>query len=187
MGIRSEEGHLISARRRSATPEPDARPCIAARPIVKALALIVVVLGLVAALGVRLSNNGVLAKEVYTPQPEPLIHRTVGTPVIISCIGDSITGSYPPVMQRLLDERYGAGAFVVNMLGESGAGLQRTSNDPYIGRPNWPRALNAHSDVVTIMLGTNDSRGGNWRDEVRPCLLVGVPLPTQTCPLYVFL
>lgn len=76
----------------------------------------------------------------------------------IACVGDSITAlGWPNEMQKDLNAKY-PGKFSVINFGECGSTLQRNGNSPYIHRPAWPEVLNSNSDVIIIMLGTNDAK-----------------------------
>ncbi len=88
-------------------------------------------------------------------------------PVRVSCIGDSITysaftgkreeTSYPAQLQKKL----GAG-FEVRNFGVSGATMLKSGNLPYWGLPAFKDAQAFEPDIVTIKLGTNDSKPENW-------------------------
>lgn len=86
----------------------------------------------------------------------------------VACVGDSITRgafvwrrtkrSYPAQLQVLLDER-----FCVRNFGVNGHAVQQTADRPYWRSPAFALSSSCEPDVVLIMLGTNDSRGDNWR------------------------
>lgn len=75
------------------------------------------------------------------------------------------TGGYPQILQGLL----GAGYNVTNF-GNSGKTMLKRGlcGPPMVGdcaywdTPTWPAALTSTPDIVTIMLGTNDAKQGNW-------------------------
>lgn len=81
----------------------------------------------------------------------------------ISCIGNSITQgarlenpaveAYPAQLQRLLGYDY-----EVSNFGVSGKTLMKRTANPYVSTANYKDALNSQPDIVTIKLGTNDSR-----------------------------
>jgi len=89
----------------------------------------------------------------------------------VACIGDSITEgynlenpeieAYPAVLQSLLGEKYAVGNF-----GMSAHTMMNKGNHPYMnsdeGRFRFQESLAFCPDVVTIMLGTNDSKAMNW-------------------------
>jgi len=97
-------------------------------------------------------------------------HATVPTnaPPKIACIGDSITeGSglnspgteaYPARVQRLLGTNY-----VVRNYGVSGRTLLKKGDFPYWKESAYVQSRNWGPDIVTIKLGTNDSKPYNWR------------------------
>lgn len=86
----------------------------------------------------------------------------------VACIGDSITEgsglgnplveSYPARLQRVL----GAG-YQVRNFGVSGRTLLRKGDFPYWNEGAYTQSRNFEPDIVTIMLGTNDSKPYNWR------------------------
>lgn len=88
-------------------------------------------------------------------------------PVKVACIGDSITygsqienkseDSYPAVLQKLLGEGY-----EVTNYGKSARVMLQKGDNPYGEDPNCEAALSSLPDIVTIMLGTNDSKPHNW-------------------------
>jgi len=88
-------------------------------------------------------------------------------PVKVACVGDSITyghgiadrehDAYPGALAALLGEKYE----VVNF-GISGRTLTDTGDSPYMAEQIYRDALAFNPDVVTIKLGTNDSKPFNW-------------------------
>lgn len=86
----------------------------------------------------------------------------------VACIGDSITEgsglgnpaleSYPAKMQRLLGADY-----QVRNFGVSGRTLLRQGDFPYWKESAFTQSQAWDPDIVTIMLGTNDSKPYNWR------------------------
>ena len=87
--------------------------------------------------------------------------------VKVACIGNSITegyaladpskDSYPAVLQQMLGEGY-----QVENFGLSGHTLLMKGNQPYMARQRYKEALAFNPDIVTIKLGTNDSKPVNW-------------------------
>ena len=83
-------------------------------------------------------------------------------------MGDSITrgtfvwrrkiNAYPAQLQTMLGER-----FQVQNFGVNGHAAQRTADLSYWSSDAFQSSTAFRPDVVLIMLGTNDSRGGNWR------------------------
>jgi lysophospholipase L1-like esterase len=78
------------------------------------------------------------------------------------CLGDSITqaGAYVSALQTALGKQW-----VVTNLGNSGATLLKKGDKPYSRLPQFAQAIQFKPDVVTIMLGTNDSKPGNWTNK----------------------
>ncbi|WP_308992185.1 GDSL-type esterase/lipase family protein [Mariniflexile litorale] len=81
----------------------------------------------------------------------------------VVCIGNSITEgwhgnpSYVPTLQKLLGTDY-----IVENNGKSGATLLKKGNKPYYMQDAFSRALKSNADIITIMLGTNDTKSQNW-------------------------
>ena len=107
----------------------------------------------------------------YVAKPDCTIPPKQAGTVTISCVGDSITaGGWPQIMQQNLNTKYGVGAYNVINFGECGSTMQRHADSPYDQRPSWPKVLNTSSDIIVIMLGTNDAKdlsdGGppNWEN-----------------------
>ena len=94
-------------------------------------------------------------------------------PTHVACVGDSITygylasspsASYPSDLQKML----GSSVSVMNF-GHSGATLLSTGDTPYQKQSEYTAATSFVSGAgasarvaVVIMLGTNDSKPGNW-------------------------
>lgn len=88
-------------------------------------------------------------------------------PIRIACVGDSITeefgvsspfNAYPMQLQRML-----GGGYLVGNFGNSGKTLLKNGNDPYWTTDSFKNALAFKPDIVTIMLGTNDTKPDNWK------------------------
>jgi acyl-CoA thioesterase I len=89
-------------------------------------------------------------------------------PVKVACVGDSITegsgvdnptvNAYPVVLGRLLGTNYQTRNF-----GVSGRTLLRKGDFPYWKETAFRNATNYAPDIVTIKLGTNDSKPYNWK------------------------
>jgi acyl-CoA thioesterase I len=100
-----------------------------------------------------------------------------GQVIKVACIGDSITegagvnnptvNAYPVVLGRLLGTNYQTRNF-----GVSGRTLLKRGDYPYWNEAAFRSATNYAPDIVTILLGTNDSKPYNWRykDEFVPDL-----------------
>ena len=86
----------------------------------------------------------------------------------IACVGDSITRgtfvwrrkkrSYPAQLQTSLGDRC-----CVRNFGVNGHAVQQTADRPYWSSDAFTLSSAFQPDVVLIMLGTNDSRGDNWK------------------------
>ena len=90
-------------------------------------------------------------------------------PVKVACIGDSITNfamgsgrdkAYPAQLQEMLGEGY-----AVENFGVSGATMVKDGDLPYWGLNAFTKAKEFQPDIVTIKLGTNDSKPQNWNAE----------------------
>jgi lysophospholipase L1-like esterase len=87
--------------------------------------------------------------------------------VKVACIGDSITfgygladratQSYPAQLQTLLGNGYLVGNFGVN-----GATVQKSTAKSYWRTSQYRSSKTFAPNIVVIMLGTNDSKSGNW-------------------------
>ena len=85
----------------------------------------------------------------------------------VACVGDSITagvgardprsGSYPALLQERLGKRY-----EVRNFGVSARTMLRSGDHPYHKENAFREALAFKPDIVTILLGTNDSKPQNW-------------------------
>jgi len=90
---------------------------------------------------------------------------------LVACVGDSITygygisnrnyNSYPAQLGRMLQEV--DNEWETQNFGVNGATLLRKGNKPYVQQSAYNQALAARTDVVIIMLGTNDSKPNNWQ------------------------
>lgn len=86
----------------------------------------------------------------------------------IACVGDSITRgtfvwrrkkmSYPAQLQKALGE-----GFCVRDFGVNGHAVQQTAERPYARSKAFTLSSAFAPDIVLIMLGTNDSRGDDWK------------------------
>jgi len=86
--------------------------------------------------------------------------------VRVACIGNSITegdglakmslDNYPLQLAMLLGDSYKVFNF-----GKSGRTMLKKGDSPYWNESVFTEALNSEPDIVTILLGTNDSRSAN--------------------------
>ncbi len=89
--------------------------------------------------------------------------NSLSAQIKVACIGDSITEgwngnpSYVPTLQQLLGENY-----IVENDGKSGATVLKNGNVPYWKQNAFAKAMKCDADIVTIMLGTNDTKAKNW-------------------------
>lgn len=91
-------------------------------------------------------------------------------PQILACVGDSITQgvgakrgqSWPAQAQKTLGEKW-----KVHNFGLSGTTLMNSGNKPYQKSKQFKAALSSNSDVVVIMLGTNDTKPANWKNSAK--------------------
>ena len=95
-----------------------------------------------------------------------VVSCTQKQPVKIACIGDSITEciemyNYPIQLDSIL----GPGYNVLNC-GRSSATLLKLSETPIWGCTEFYNAFAFEPDIITIKLGTNDSKPENWNEEV---------------------
>ena len=91
----------------------------------------------------------------------------VAQPLKVACVGDSITegagvdnaavNAYPIVLGLLLGTNYQTRNF-----GLSGTTMLKKGDSPYWAAPQFKAATNFLPDIVTIKLGTNDSKPQNW-------------------------
>lgn len=89
-------------------------------------------------------------------------------PKRIACIGDSITNGgglgveafYPTQLDVMLGDDYA----VLNC-GESGATMQSNGNKPYWKEKDLSNVFVFQPEIITIMLGTNDSKNFVWDAE----------------------
>ena len=96
-----------------------------------------------------------------------LISACSNGPVRVACIGDSITeGSglewesrhaYPVRLDSILGNRY-----TVLNCGRGSATMLKDGNYPYWGRDEFSNVFVFLPDIITIKLGTNDTKPFNW-------------------------
>lgn len=88
----------------------------------------------------------------------------------VACVGDSITyghgvknwtkNAYPFQLREMLGDGY-----CVNNFGYSDRTLLSTGNKPYTKEKLYKQSLDFNPDIVIIMLGTNDTKSKNWKDQ----------------------
>ena len=89
--------------------------------------------------------------------------NSLSAQIKVDCIGDSITEgwngnpSYVPTLQQLLGKDY-----IVQNNGKSGATVLKKGNVPYWDQKAFAKAMRSDADIITIMLGTNDTKSKNW-------------------------
>ena len=106
-----------------------------------------------------LTDIGNWLKARQTPKPDA---------IRVACIGNSITDGhgidmataygYPALLQKKLGDKYW-----VKNFGVSGRTMLNKGNQPYMNELAWKDAQAFKPDVVIIKLGTNDSKGINWK------------------------
>lgn len=122
------------------------------------------VTGLIAVLVFFGYANGVLA----AGESKPVNVAAYKDRIKMACIGDSITegygcggdGRYVTVLGRALGSKW-----ELANLGVSGATMLKNGDKPYNKLGQYGAALAMKPDVVTIALGTNDSKPQNWKSK----------------------
>eukprot|EP01046_Picozoa_sp_COSAG06_P005936 COSAG06_NODE_271_length_18677_cov_157.113360_7_plen_369_part_00 len=103
------------------------------------------------------------------PSQQPV--APVRSATTVACVGDSITAgylsscglNYPNQLQALLGEQY-----AVTNYGVGGRTMFKTVHLPpgdhasYWSTPQYAAALNSSSEIVVLMLGTNDAMAKRW-------------------------
>ena len=96
-------------------------------------------------------------------EPQAPVDTSVhAAPIVIACIGDSITArgnpnGYPSQLGRMLGDKWR-----VDNYGISGSTLMIIGRNAYQKKELLQQALDSKPDVVVIMLGTNDSKPYAW-------------------------
>ena len=104
------------------------------------------------------------ASVAKVPGPQAPVDTTIHEPpIVLACIGDSITArgnpnGYPSQLGRMLGDKWR-----VENYGISGTTLMNIGSNAYQKKEQLPLALAAKPDVVVIMLGTNDSKPYAWK------------------------
>lgn len=94
--------------------------------------------------------------------------QETGDKIRVACVGNSITfgagipnrdkDSYPAVLEQMLGSDY-----TVRNFGISARTLLRKGDHPYMNEPIFQEALAFQPNIVTIKLGTNDTKSQNWK------------------------
>ena len=108
-----------------------------------------------------------LAACARKPGCRPVEVSLYDRPIRVACVGDSITlgagiqdsqgGRYPSQLAKMLGEKWD-----VQVFGSGGSTLLKKGDKPYWDQQVFEQALAFKPDVVTIKLGTNDSKPRNW-------------------------
>ena len=96
----------------------------------------------------------------------PVAVESFSKPIRVACVGDSITqgvgasrgNSYPSQLGKFLGPKWEVGNF-----GVSGTTMLKQGDNPYFKQGAFTNAQKFNPDVVIIMLGTNDTKGQNWK------------------------
>lgn len=88
--------------------------------------------------------------------------------VRVACVGDSLTygygvsnwvkNNYPTQLGGML-----GGEYCVNNYGYSGHTASKTGDRPFTSEKLYRQSLDFAPNVVVIMLGSNDTKSGNWK------------------------
>ena len=91
-------------------------------------------------------------------------------PIRVACVGDSITyghgikdrenDTYPGLLKYMLGDKYD-----VRNFGVSGTTTMMGTDMPYMNEQAYKDALEFNPNIVTIKLGTNDSKPYNWKEQ----------------------
>lgn len=84
----------------------------------------------------------------------------------IAAVGDSITAEHTPFAgySRYLANVIGSEYTVVNF-GQSGHTVQRLADLPYTESKNYQESILFRPNIVLVMLGTNDTKPQNWKND----------------------
>lgn len=91
-------------------------------------------------------------------------------PIRVACVGDSITyghgirdrehDTYPGLLSAKLGDKYD-----VRNFGVSGSTTMMGTDMPYMNEQAYKDAMAFNPQIVTIKLGTNDSKPYNWKEK----------------------
>jgi hypothetical protein len=106
------------------------------------------------------------------------VAASAASKIKVACVGNSITAGnsmYPPYLQTLL----GSGYQVENE-GVGATTLLKKGDVPYWTQGRLKQALAFNPNIVTIKLGTNDTKSQNWvptprRTTYRPASIISFP------------
>jgi len=93
------------------------------------------------------------------------LHSSVIAQIKVSCIGASVAAGYGVAPSEAYPAQVGVilgNGWNVGNFGESGSTLLHRADYPYIERTNYPLSLSFAPNIVTIELGSNDSKPYNW-------------------------
>lgn len=112
---------------------------------------------------------GFLGWSFYKENKELFVGQKKDERISIACVGDSLTFSrsytedvhlYPTYLAEMLGDGY-----KVTNYGIGGTCVQEDLNYPYTSTRAYKASVESKSDILIIMLGTNDIWGSGWRDE----------------------
>ncbi len=91
----------------------------------------------------------------------------------VACIGNSITAgfglqnpqqeSYPAILNEMLENKYGENVYEVKNYGISARTLLMKGDLPWMKESYFEAVLEYNPQIVTIKLGTNDTKPHNWK------------------------
>lgn len=91
-----------------------------------------------------------------------LIPSTIMAKTVLACVGNSITerggsNGYVALVAKKLGSEY-----EVKNFGLSGRTMCKNGNAPYWKEKKFKELFELKPDIITLMLGTNDAKAGNW-------------------------
>lgn len=91
-----------------------------------------------------------------------LIPSTIMAKKVLACVGNSITerggsNGYVALIAKKLGNEYD-----VKNFGLSGRTMCKRGNHPYWKEKKFKELFELKPDIITLMLGTNDAKAGNW-------------------------
>lgn len=125
------------------------------------MSLIIIILAGVVGVG-YLFNHGFLEININPEYIEGQIK--------VACVGDSVThghgihpwkdNNYPALLGDIMGEEYHVSNF-----GVSGSTVQDSGDQPYTATKDYPESVDYEADILVFMMGSNDSKPENWKDE----------------------